>query len=311
MASADKHEFDDQYLVRYLLGSLPAEEAERLDELSITNDEFAWRLREIENDLVDAYVRSQLKGETLNQFESFYLSSARRRQRVEFAEGLRRFQAARADRPAEQSTGAGSFLSRWLAVPRSKLQLGLAAAAFLVLLVAGYLFLDNARLRREVNDAGAQRGSLDQRTRELEKQLNEQRAANAEAQKKLDLAAKSAPDLGQLKTVSLLLPPPARGLSSIQNLTIRPRTDLVVLMLTLDAADFSRYRVTLKDPVANSVVWRSSELEPVSAVDKSAVSVNFPADLLKQQNYIAEVAGIARNGGGRIVGDYPFHVVLR
>jgi hypothetical protein len=307
MSSAN-HVFDDQHLVRYLLGALPAEEAERLDELSITDEDFTWRLRGIENDLVDAYVRSQLEGETLQQFKSFYLSSARRRQKVEFAEGLHRLQAIAAHQPSTQSSGTEGFLARLFGAPRPALQFALAAMALVLLFFAGYLFVDNARLRHEVS---AQRGSLDQRTRELERQLNEQRTANAEAQKKLDLAAKSAPDLGRLTTVSLLLPPPARGLSSIQSLTIRPGTDLVVLLLTLDSADFPRYRVTLKDPVANSVVWRSSELEPVSAVDKSAVSVNFPADLLKQQNYIAEVAGVARDGGGRIIGDYPFHVVLR
>jgi hypothetical protein len=47
---------DDEQLVRYLLGLLPDEEAERLDELSIADDELAWRLRAVEDDLVDAYV---------------------------------------------------------------------------------------------------------------------------------------------------------------------------------------------------------------------------------------------------------------
>ena len=65
MTSSDQNIFEERYLIRYLVGDLPAEEAERLDQLSIANDDFAWRLREIENDLVDAYVRSQLSGETL------------------------------------------------------------------------------------------------------------------------------------------------------------------------------------------------------------------------------------------------------
>ena len=46
---------DDQHQ-GYLLG--PSEEdAERLDEASITDDEVAGRLRVVENDLVDAYER--------------------------------------------------------------------------------------------------------------------------------------------------------------------------------------------------------------------------------------------------------------
>ena len=55
----------DEVLVRYLLGSLPHEEAERLDELSIADDTVASRLSEAENDLVDAYIRNELSGETL------------------------------------------------------------------------------------------------------------------------------------------------------------------------------------------------------------------------------------------------------
>ena len=76
---------DDQQLVRYLLRLLPDEEADRLDEMSISDDALAWRLREVENDLVDAYVSGTLTGETVERFESFYLSSERRRQKVKFA----------------------------------------------------------------------------------------------------------------------------------------------------------------------------------------------------------------------------------
>ena len=76
---------DDRQLERYLLGLLPEEDAERLDELSITDDNVAGRLRIVEDDLVDAYVSGELAGELLERFESFYLSSERRRQKVKFA----------------------------------------------------------------------------------------------------------------------------------------------------------------------------------------------------------------------------------
>ena len=53
----------EQQLVRYLLGLLPEEEAERLDEQSVVADEFAARLQCVENDLVDAYVSGTLEGD--------------------------------------------------------------------------------------------------------------------------------------------------------------------------------------------------------------------------------------------------------
>jgi hypothetical protein len=51
---------DDELVVRYLLGALPDDDTECLDELSITDDEFALRLRTVEQDLVDAHVKGEL-----------------------------------------------------------------------------------------------------------------------------------------------------------------------------------------------------------------------------------------------------------
>ena len=91
----------DQQLVRYLLGLLPEEEAERLDEQSIVVDEFAARLQCVENDLVDAYVSGALEGDILERFESFYLASPLRREKVKFAERL----LAAADRASAPPAG--------------------------------------------------------------------------------------------------------------------------------------------------------------------------------------------------------------
>jgi len=79
---------DDQLLIRYLIGALPDVETERLDELSITDDDVASRLRALEHDLVDAYVKGELSGETLDLFRSHYLASPAQRERVRFAEVL-------------------------------------------------------------------------------------------------------------------------------------------------------------------------------------------------------------------------------
>ena len=308
MPASDKHDFDDIQLVQYLLGKLPAEESERLDELSVTDDNFAWRLRETENDLVDAYVHSELSGTTLEEFRTFYLSSAKRREKVAFAEGLLQFQASAA-RVATQSSRRPSFFSR--AFKPRRLVLQFAAAAFVMSLILGYLLFDNARLRYQMDDAHARQSSLEQNKQKLENELREQRAANADSQKGPGPSGRNGPDLDQLKTLSLMLPPPARGLSSVKTITVHPNADLVVLVLTLESADFPQYRVTLKDPATNEVVWRSADLEAASADNKPGLTVSFRAGLLKTQNYVAEVAGVSHGGKAEIIGDYPFHVVLK
>jgi anti-sigma factor RsiW len=142
-----KRPYDDQAITRYLLGSLPEAEAERLDELSFTDDEFAESLEAAEKDLVDAYVQGELSGAALEQFKSHYLASPLRRERVKFAQAfhlLAERQAAAqvaevsAEKPAvakRKGPGWFSALSA-LAAPRPALQWGAALAA-LALLVLG------------------------------------------------------------------------------------------------------------------------------------------------------------------------------
>jgi len=72
-------------LTQYLLGGLSERKAEQFDQLSITDDEFASRLSVVENNLVDAYVHDELSGETLQRFQSYYLSTPKRREKVKVA----------------------------------------------------------------------------------------------------------------------------------------------------------------------------------------------------------------------------------
>src|SRR4051794_1452111 len=85
MSVLHKREPDDQQLVDYLLGRLEEDEAEWLDEMSIAEAPVACRLQLVEDELVDAYVRGSLTGESLERFESFFLASPRRREKVKFA----------------------------------------------------------------------------------------------------------------------------------------------------------------------------------------------------------------------------------
>jgi anti-sigma factor RsiW len=84
-----KQPHDDQTLTRYLLGSLPEPEAERLDELSVTDDEVAEALRSVENDLIDAYAQGELDEPARAQFKAHYLTSPARRERVAFAQAFK------------------------------------------------------------------------------------------------------------------------------------------------------------------------------------------------------------------------------
>jgi hypothetical protein len=318
MAPSDNQALDDELLKRYLLGALPEAETERLHELSVTDGDLAGRLDAVENDLVDAYVRGELPQEDHNQFKSFYLASPKRREKVRLAEGFLALEgrAARAagikeaeavsrrtlpDRSTARTPAGQRFRPRW----------GLAAASLALLIGGGYLLRQNFELRRQITDAQTENVAADQRAHELEERLEQERAAKDAAVRELEQARESQANLDQLKTVSVLLPPPIRGGGPIPTVYVRPRTDLVVLVLPVEADDFPAYQAKLKDPRTQRVLWSSAKLAIASGGEKKTVSISFRAGLLKQQNYLVDLMGIPSHGAADVIGGYPFSVVLQ
>jgi hypothetical protein len=192
-----KQDYDDDILTQYLLGALTDEKTEQLDELSIADDQMAARLQVIENDLVDAYVGGELSGTNLALFESFYLESPKRREKVSFARTLYVFErrtgtalAAQPKKPSvpetSQTRGDASERVRrfrFFVAPRLALQWGFAAAALVFLFVGAFLTVENLRLRDQMTQANAERATLEQRERELQQQLAEHRSSDAETGK--------------------------------------------------------------------------------------------------------------------------------
>src|SRR5215469_3187232 len=165
MPSADKREYPDELLTRYLLGAAKASESEQLDELSIVDNELAWRLDALEQDLVDAFVRNELFGETLERFEKHYLSSPARREKVEIARTLLKCNEKRV---SEKRVAGGKRVeavasAKQLTAARFDwLRSGLAGAAIALCALAAYLFVENNRLRKLRTDAQIQQAILDQ-----------------------------------------------------------------------------------------------------------------------------------------------------
>jgi hypothetical protein len=330
---------NDELITQYLLGSLSSEEAERLDELSLTDDEFAVRLQEVENELLDAYVRGELSGQTLEQFNSFYLSSPRRRERVGFAQALHTVtERAAVGKQAtnQQAVVKGPQLSprssspwasglRVPSSPRRALQWGLAAAASLLLVAGGWLVYENLRLRQKMQETHAERGALQQRERELETQLAQQRSSALERGKETErlreqIARLEQPSQEQRRSVLLpeapsivpfVLAPQTRGLSQIATVPIPSGTDYVTLQLELESGGYPLYRVELKTQPDGQVVWRSRPLKAQARGDGKVVIVSLRPGLLKSSMHILEVSGISASDAAEIIGSYPFRAVAQ
>lgn len=266
---------DDRQLIRYLLGLLPDQETERYDEQSIVDDELAARLRVVEDDLVDAYVRGTLEEDLRQRFESFYLSSPRRREKVRFA--------ARFLDAVDRAPSAVPAVQRTVAT-RSRFVLPLATAAML-LLACGILFFQDIRLRRGLSDAQRQGVALGDRAKDLAGQLDGQRAANDTIRQELDRVRAAEP-------MALVLRAQTRAAGPVPVIALSPGAGPVSVAfdLELEGSDFSQYQVALKDPVTNHIVWRSETLTPGSTHRPPAIAVTVPASVLKPQHYVFELS---------------------
>lgn len=112
----------DEALVRYLLGGLSEDETARFDELSVVDAAFAERLRAIEHDLADAYVRGELPAADRQEWERRYLASDHGREDLAMAQALLALER-RTVRPSSRATFTWGLA---------------AAAALLITTVIGY-----------------------------------------------------------------------------------------------------------------------------------------------------------------------------
>jgi hypothetical protein len=325
MSVVDESRPGDQRLIRYLLGLLPDEDAERLDEASITDDEVAARLLIVEDELVEDYLSDRLSGESLERFESFYLSSPRRRQAVRFARDLRHAAnripgsprtgmtsgAPRAPvhhqqpLPSRRSSSGLRIVLRW--IPRRTL----AAAAALLLLASGALLLQRVRLRSGPDDGSSQRVAAERAAHELEQRVDDQRAGDADAVGESSRLGQSSGSSQAPGAVAVVLFPQTRSAGPIATVAPPPDADRVMFELRLESNEFPRYQVALRDPAASQTVWRSGWLAAAPSGDHPAVSVIVPVKILKPQHYSLELIGQDGAESSRIAGSYAVQVVPR
>lgn len=205
----NKTAYTNQEITAYLLGALPDERTEAFDELSFTDDDFADELKIAEKDLIDAYVNNELKGENLEKFKNYFLSSPLRREKVEFAKTFqifaeKEFAGKQVEEKPEEKAG---FLTHFFAFARPSWQWGFALGLLILLLLGGWFGLSFFRQNPENNQAQIPRQTQPQQP---EKQTPEtpvsQPANNSQPENKQEKPEANKP----LPKESKKSPPPTR-----------------------------------------------------------------------------------------------------
>ena len=187
-------------IVRFLLGELPERKRLKLEGQIFKEDAFYEEVLAVQEELADDYVHKSLSAGQMRRFESHFLQSPLRRERVQFAAALSRalnegsaFAGLQTQEPERRSWSLPAPASAgW-----RKLALVPSIVVLLALLVGlSWLAVTNRRLNRDVERASAEReefrrlADLNQeeskhQMQKLEQEIAELRASGANMQTRL------------------------------------------------------------------------------------------------------------------------------
>lgn len=325
-----KPEIQENVMRRYLLGDLPESEMTRLEGEFLTDDEKFEQAWEIENELVDGYVRDGLSSEDQERFERHYLASPVHRRRVAIARNL----IEQAD-GVKAETGAIEPKVSWWVRLTEKLEISLAswqyalAAAMLLLAISSFwLSLDRTRLRHELTKLKAEGEARQSREQSLADQIAAARGQSENLMTELERLRAERDALAQQPTLPspstppfaqqpprpsifsfLLSPTLIRSGGDPQTLVIPSRTDMARLRMRVERKDTRRFQVSVRT-VEGRQVWQQQVTKPRADGAKNAVvTSDIPAGKLALGDYILTLSSVTPAGEPKEINRYFFRVL--
>jgi hypothetical protein len=300
---------DENQPIKYLLGEMTEAEQARFEESFFQDAELSELVSDVENDLIDEYVREELSPSARERFERHFLVSERRRETVELARALLQAENAAA---ASKVVDSREQLPWWKAifaaprVPRTALSYSLGAAALVFLLAGLWLFSEVGQLRNEVSRLEADRETRDRQNDQLREQASEQHRQSDELSAQKEELEQRLTELRQQGGIperethsapallTFILSPGTRGGDEPKKLSIPPGAPTIRLQLNISPGDeYPAYQVKLQTATGGQVrTWKG--LRAASAKGVRAVFVDVPANLLSASEYEVTLSGVAK-----------------
>jgi len=264
---------DDRLLRRYLLGDRLAEaEQDHIEKSYFESDPYFDRLIEVEDELIDAYIRGGLSPAECAQFERHFLAAKRRRDRYEAMRAISASFFRDSPRPHHSLLmGFRDFFV--MQSPTARMAMAVLAAVAIV--VVGFLGVGYVRLLRERMNG---RGLL--------------------------ASSRQAPAPGFL-TFTLRPGVLRSGAGTGNQIRVEPGVEWLVLRLETPALrEYSWYAAALSTAPGEEVL-RQNRLVPAG----DAIDLRTPADVLTPgQDYTVSLAGLKPDGQRVDLQSYAFHV---
>lgn len=321
----------ERLMIRYLLGELSNEEQIELETEYFTDPERFDMLQAVEHDLAEGYVSGKLSIADREKFERHYLTVPARRDYLRFFQTLAKTvplePIQHVPPPLPMMTAAGSVNSwqpnswwPWLIRFRwPPLALRLSFGIAVLILAAGGILqtMEIARLRQELTRTERESADVQERERELKRQIDAQQAQNAQLTQELQSVHE--------KLTSLSTPAPIPEMVSLawtisnlrdlnpngnapRTLRISPGVNLVELTFNLPAARDSHYSVTLQS-LAGEEIWNRGEIKAIPAKSGLSLVLRVPAKEFQKGAYSLVLRG--KNAGGESIEIGEFHLEVK
>jgi|SRR5579859_2102609 len=243
-------------IFEYLLGRLPPDRVEEIEQRILANDDFHQEVETAENELLDQYVHHEFDPEARRLFQKNFLTSDLRRRKLQFALALKKKIETKAPSPAHQVVSLHPY--------------ALAAA---VLLVAG-LGLVSLHLAQQLGQERARVSALNQQI----KTAHQQGGSTQQGWSAQDAIV-----------VAQLAPAGSRG-GELAEIAVPTGVHGVQFVLQVPAAFRGKATVQLLND-SDNVITTIPDLAPQVIGNKNVLIATLPAQYLPNANYFLQVAG--------------------
>lgn len=295
-------------MIQYLLGELSEAERDQLEDRLFSEETYVSQLQMIEEQLIDDYVYGVLPARQRTQFETQYLISARRQQKLRLAQELKQ---ALETVPNQQATSAseGFWTNAKALWQSSAWRFGMATAVLTLLIIGGWWAI-RSRSAPTTNSVPSTTVAVQtsQTAQAAGGILAQPTPAVTPTQSKPPVAVPTR--AAQAVTVLSVLSP---GLLRDSNdgadanlVRLSPGTTGITLQLRIQPnPSYVAYRVTIETIEGKRLLTRD-HLRPRAA--QSFLRVRLPAHALPVNDYVLFLSGKTSQGEDVEIDDYVFRV---
>jgi hypothetical protein len=301
---------DRESMKRYLLGTVSPEERTALEDKYLCDVGVFEELREVENDLLDSYVRGKLVGLDRQEFEKQYLRSPERRARVQFASALAEIWREPGPVPSVEKSSFWQSFTVPLRQAGLKLQLGLAVGAMAMVVVFGWMKVAHDRgLQLFSRPPQVEQAGKAQSPTTINPQSNSP-VPSSGSTSGTEVARTYKPALDEF-TVQLTPGISRSGGTQAKVFAVPPRASWIKIQLPLDDDDHPTYAAVVETPEGNEIQHIYGLKSHLLGGNKVVV-LRMASTLVHAGDYIIKLSGIGRTKGSEEELEvYTFRIVSR